>query len=438
MTRPLFRFIAAATVAATSPHRCRRAARAVRSRQPGNAPQAESGRLADVQPHLRRAAVQPAEADHPANVGQLKEAFKKELGNGPHESIPIVYRGVHVHAAAGRGDPGDQRRDRRARSGNTGGRAAARAPRPSPIYEDMVYYTSPDGFIVALDARTGEVRWETKTPGGMVAGVIVVEGKVDTGRACGNNARRLLRGGARREDRRGSCGGSTRRAGSNEPGGETWARRSRCDPRRRPRGDCPAATTRCSGSSIGASPIPTPNTRANRHGGNARRGSASRRRSISTATRPSRSIRTPASWPGTTSTCPATTGTRTTRTSGRCCAPPVSPDPEVRQVDQSGRQAGRAARHRDDGGRGRRHLGARPRHRAVPVGHAVPVRHAQLPDLEHRRQDRPRDDQQERDVHRPAGPQGDLLLEHAQLLADGLSPRHQLAVRARTSRTAST
>ena len=48
----------------------------------------------------------------------------------------------------------------------------------------MVYYTSPDGFIVALDARTGEVRWETKSTGGMVAGVIVVEGKVISGRSC--------------------------------------------------------------------------------------------------------------------------------------------------------------------------------------------------------------------------------------------------------------
>src|SRR5215213_9573803 len=28
------------------------------------------------------------------NVGTLKEAFKVELGSGPHESIPIAYRGV--------------------------------------------------------------------------------------------------------------------------------------------------------------------------------------------------------------------------------------------------------------------------------------------------------------------------------------------------------
>src|SRR5436853_1120476 len=28
------------------------------------------------------------------NVGQLREVFKKELGNGPHESIPLAYRGV--------------------------------------------------------------------------------------------------------------------------------------------------------------------------------------------------------------------------------------------------------------------------------------------------------------------------------------------------------
>src|SRR3954469_4910730 len=29
-----------------------------------------------------------------ANVGTIREAFHKELGNGPHESIPIAYRGV--------------------------------------------------------------------------------------------------------------------------------------------------------------------------------------------------------------------------------------------------------------------------------------------------------------------------------------------------------
>ena len=118
------------------------------------------------------------------NVGQLKEVFKKELPTGAYESIPIVYRGVMYMVLPGNG--GVQALDA------TTGAAIWEHRRPSgqsraktiAIYDDMVYYTSPDGFVVALDARTGEVRWETQTGGGMVAGVIVVEGKVISGRSC--------------------------------------------------------------------------------------------------------------------------------------------------------------------------------------------------------------------------------------------------------------
>jgi len=117
------------------------------------------------------------------NVGQLKEVFKKELGSGPHESIPIVYRGVMYLLLPGASiqavdaSTGALIWEHRRPSGGSRAKTIA-------IYEDMVYYTSPDGFIVALDARTGEVRWETKSTGGMVAGVIVVEGKVISGRSC--------------------------------------------------------------------------------------------------------------------------------------------------------------------------------------------------------------------------------------------------------------
>ena len=137
------------------------------------------------------------------NVGQLKEVFKKELGNGPHESIPIVYRGVMYLLLPGAGiqaidaSTGALIWEHRRPSGASRAKTIA-------IYEDMVYYTSPDGFIVALDARTGEVRWETKTTGGMVAGVIVVEGKVISGRSCAPDARQLLHRRARRQDRRGT------------------------------------------------------------------------------------------------------------------------------------------------------------------------------------------------------------------------------------------
>jgi alcohol dehydrogenase (cytochrome c) len=54
------------------------------------------------------------------------------------------------------------------------------------IYQDVILYTAPDGFVVGLDARTGEQRWETSTgPGQNTSGPIVVEGKVISGRGCG-------------------------------------------------------------------------------------------------------------------------------------------------------------------------------------------------------------------------------------------------------------
>jgi alcohol dehydrogenase (cytochrome c) len=88
------------------------------------------------------------------NVGQLKEVFKKELGNGPHESIPIVYRGVMYLLLPGSSiqavdaSTGALIWEHRRPSGASRAKTIA-------IYDDMVYYTSPDGFIVALDARTG-------------------------------------------------------------------------------------------------------------------------------------------------------------------------------------------------------------------------------------------------------------------------------------------
>src|SRR5688572_31047605 len=117
------------------------------------------------------------------NVGKLQEVFKKELGAGTIEGIPIVYRGVMYLMTPGASV--------QALDAATGALiwehrrpTGASRVKTLAIYEDMVYYPSPDGFIVALDARTGEVRWETKTTGGMTAGSVVIEGKVLTGRTC--------------------------------------------------------------------------------------------------------------------------------------------------------------------------------------------------------------------------------------------------------------
>jgi alcohol dehydrogenase (cytochrome c) len=155
------------------------------------------------------------------NVGQLKDVFKKELGAGPHESIPIVYRGVMYLLMPGAGlqamdaSTGALIWEHRRPSGASRAKTIA-------IYDDMVFYTSPDGFIVALDARTGEVRWETKSTGGMVAGVIVVEGKVISGRSCAPTRDNCY---VAAHDAK--TGAELWRfytaAASNEPGGESWA-----------------------------------------------------------------------------------------------------------------------------------------------------------------------------------------------------------------------
>ena len=199
------------------------------------------------------------------NVGQLKEVFKKELPAGAYESIPIVYRGVMYMVLPGNGGV-------RALDATTGA-AIWEHQRPSgqsraktiAIYDDMVYYTSPDGFVVALDARTGEVRWQTQTGGGMVSGAIVVEGKVISGRSCA----------PRRENcyivaHDAKTGQELWRfytaAGSNEPGGETWE--GAPDPTRAastwglPGGFDPGRRLLYWGIAN-----PTPNTRAERHGG---------------------------------------------------------------------------------------------------------------------------------------------------------------------------
>ena len=117
------------------------------------------------------------------NVAQLKEVFKLEFPGGQQESIPLVYRGVMYVVVppnairAVDATTGEQIWEHKRPSGQARIKAIA-------MYDDMVYWTAPDGFVQALDARTGEVRWQTKTDGGMTSGVIVVEGKVLSGRAC--------------------------------------------------------------------------------------------------------------------------------------------------------------------------------------------------------------------------------------------------------------
>jgi alcohol dehydrogenase (cytochrome c) len=132
------------------------------------------------------------------NVGTLRMAWARGLPPGVTENIPIVYRGVMYVAIAPAGvlaldgTDGDviwqYRRELPsdiAKFVSPVGRARTLA-----LFDDLVFYAAPDGFLVGLDARDGSVRWETRvhdytqetqhTSGATVSG-----GKVITGRNCG-------------------------------------------------------------------------------------------------------------------------------------------------------------------------------------------------------------------------------------------------------------
>jgi alcohol dehydrogenase (cytochrome c) len=134
------------------------------------------------------------------NVGALERAWRKDLPAGPVEAIPLVYRGVMYVLTPGGRDGGSRLWALDATNGkllweylpadNGASRMKALA-----IYEDLIYYTAPAARpnepspVIAIDAATGKARWSTPvTLENHTAGAIVVEGKVISGRTC-NSAR---------------------------------------------------------------------------------------------------------------------------------------------------------------------------------------------------------------------------------------------------------
>jgi alcohol dehydrogenase (cytochrome c) len=132
----------------------------------------------------------------------------------------------------------------------------------------MIYYTAPDSYVVAIDARTGKLRWETQVDQrGHTSGPIIVEGKVISGGTC--NGGRVNCYIAAHDAKTGKelWRFYTTQAPGEPPGPDTWAgapveRRT-------------ASTWALPGSYDPARHLifwgianPTPNTRAARHGGN--------------------------------------------------------------------------------------------------------------------------------------------------------------------------
>lgn len=164
------------------------------------------------------------------NVGQLRMAWTRGLPVGSQESTPVVYRGVmYMNVPGGSVQAVDATngdliweyvRDypkhinpRASRHKNLG------------IFEDMIYFAAADGFLVALDAKTGKVRWETKTDeGGITAGgILVADGKVLTNRTCAMGKREFCFIAAHDARTGKELWKFYTTAAPGEPGGDTWA-----------------------------------------------------------------------------------------------------------------------------------------------------------------------------------------------------------------------
>jgi len=132
-------------------------------------------------------------------VGDLRLAWSRGLPRGAQEVTPIVHDGVMYLAQPGAGvlavnaTNGDHIweywRDLPRSVTEAVGAAETSRTKNLGIYMDMIYYPAPDGYLVALDAQTGAVRWETKiqepsTLTEHTGGVLVADGKVITNRTC--------------------------------------------------------------------------------------------------------------------------------------------------------------------------------------------------------------------------------------------------------------
>lgn len=132
------------------------------------------------------------------NVTDMQLVWTRDLHPGTQENIPLVAGGIMYVA-----NPGAIVQAIDAASGELIWeyrralpnditdfiRAVGRA-RTLALYDDQVFYAAPDGFLLALDARTGELSWETRVQDYTsetqhTTGPFVINGKVLTGRNCG-------------------------------------------------------------------------------------------------------------------------------------------------------------------------------------------------------------------------------------------------------------
>ena len=167
-----------------------------------------------------------------SNVKQLRMVWARGLPEGTQESVPIVYMGVMYLYAPGA--------TVQAVDATTGDliweyvreypeRVIAKAGRNKNlgIFDDMIYFAAPDGFLVAIDAKTGKERWATEVDnGGQTAGgILVADGKVLTNRTCFTSTTRQQCFIAAHDAKSGKeLWRFNTVAAQGEPGGDTWGR----------------------------------------------------------------------------------------------------------------------------------------------------------------------------------------------------------------------
>ena len=131
------------------------------------------------------------------NVGELQLVWSRAMNDGYQEVEPIVYNGVMFLAnvedivEAVDATTGDLLwRYRRNLPDNIANVTGTRYRyRNVSIYDDKIFLATNDAFLVALDAKTGEVVWETQRADyrervAQTAGPTIVKGKLITGSRC--------------------------------------------------------------------------------------------------------------------------------------------------------------------------------------------------------------------------------------------------------------
>ena len=212
-----------------------------------------------------------------SNVGQLKQVWSKDMATGTQESIPLVHDGVMY--VMNPGEPGMPAGSVIWALDATNGKRIWEYRRPTggasntkafAMYQDMVFYPVGDS-IVALDMKTGAVRWETKAVnnGGRLTGGLFMAGdKIISARTCGTPPQQGCYIAAHDAMTGKELWKFYTAAGEDDPiGNKSW-------------GGAPVATRSASTWGLTGSydPVkkiiywgvanPTPNTRSARHGGN--------------------------------------------------------------------------------------------------------------------------------------------------------------------------